>query len=47
MEKNSHIGSSVDDFFAEERLLEEIEAIAIKRFNALELQDALDKTQMT
>jgi antitoxin HicB len=45
--KNPHIGSSVDDFFAEEGLLEEIEAIAIKRVIALELQDALDKTQMT
>lgn len=45
--KNPHIGSSVDDFFAEEGLLEEIEAIAIKRVIALELQDAMDKTQMT
>jgi antitoxin HicB len=41
------MGSSVDDFFAEDGLLEEIEAIAIKRVIALELQDAMDKTQMT
>jgi antitoxin HicB len=45
--KNPHIGSNVDDFFAKEGLLEEIEAIAIKRVIALELQDALDKTHMT
>jgi antitoxin HicB len=44
---NRHMGSSVDDFFAEEGLLEEIEAIAIKRVIALELQDSMDKTQMT
>jgi antitoxin HicB len=44
---NRHMGSRVDDFFAKEGLLEEIEAIAIKRVIALELQDALDKTQMT
>jgi antitoxin HicB len=44
---NRHMGSSVDDFFAEEGLLEEIEAIAIKRVIAIELQDALDKAQLT
>jgi predicted DNA-binding protein (UPF0251 family) len=44
---NRHMGSGVDEFFAEEGLLEEIEAIAIKRVIALELQDATDKTQMT
>lgn len=45
--KNPHIGSSVDDFFAEEGMLEEIEAIAIKRVIALELQQALENTSMT
>jgi antitoxin HicB len=45
--KNPHIGSSVDEFFAEDGLLEEIEAIAIKRVIAMELQQALENTPMT
>ena len=45
--RNPHHGSSVDDFFAADGLLEEIEAVAIKRVIALELQLELDRKQMT
>ena len=45
--RNPHLGSSVDDFFAADGLLEEIEAAAIKRVIALELQLELDRKQMT
>ena len=44
---NPYLGSSVDDFFAADGLLEEIEAAAIKRVIALELQLELDRKQMT
>ena len=45
--RNPYLGSSVDDFFAADGLLEEIEAAAIKRVIALELQLELDRKQMT
>ena len=45
--RNPHLGSSVDDFFAADGPLEEIEAAAIKRVIALELQLELDRKQMT
>lgn len=46
-QRNPHIGSSVDDFFAEDGLLEEIEAAAVKRVISLELQSELERKQMT
>lgn len=46
-QRNPHIGSSVDEFFAEEGLLEEIEAAAVKRVISLELQSELERKQMT
>ena len=45
--RNPYFGSSVDDFFAADGLLDEIEAVAIKRVIALELQLELDRKQMT
>ena len=45
--RNPYLGSSVADFFAADGLLEEIEAAAIKRVIALELQLELDRKQMT
>lgn len=45
--RNPFLGSSVDDFFAADGLLEEIEAAAIKRVIALGLQLELDRKQMT
>ena len=45
--RNPYLGSSVDDFFAADGLLNEIEAVAIKCVIALELQQELDRKQMT
>lgn len=45
--RNPYLGSSVDDFFAEDGLLEEIEAAAIKRVIALELLSELARKHMT
>lgn len=45
--RNPHIGSSVDEFFAEDGLLEEIEAAAVKRVISLELKSELERKQMT
>ena len=44
---NPYLGSSVDDFFAADGLLDAIEAAAIKRVIALALQLELDRKQMT
>ena len=41
--KNSHHGSSFDDFLAEEGLLEEVEAAALKRAFALAIADEMEK----
>ena len=45
--QNPYLGSSVDDFFAEDGLLDEIEAAAIKRVIAMELLSELERKQMT
>ena len=51
MNRNKHIGSSFDDFLAEEGLLEEANAIAAKRVIAWQLAQAMkhagiSKTEM-
>ncbi|MBN67839.1 MAG: Fis family transcriptional regulator [Gimesia sp.] len=48
---NQHVGSDFDDFLAEEALLEEVTAIALKRVIAWQLEEAriargLGKTAM-
>lgn len=40
---SKHKGSSFDSFLQEENLLEEVEAIAIKRVIAYELEKAMKK----
>jgi len=45
--KNKHIGSTFDDFLAEEGLTEEVEAGAIKKIIAYQLQDAIKKENLT
>lgn len=42
-----HIGSSMDEFLIEEDLLEAVEAIAIKRVIAYELEQARKKQKIT
>ena len=44
---NEHIGSTLDDFLAEEELHAETEAIAIKRVVAFQLQQRMTEQQLT
>lgn len=44
---NEHIGSTLDDFLAEEELHAEAEAIAIKRVVAFQLQQRMTEQQLT
>lgn len=44
---NKHIGSSFDDFLEEEGLLEEVEAVAVKRVLAWQLSQAMEARNMT
>jgi predicted XRE-type DNA-binding protein len=45
--RNNSIGSSFDDFLIEEDLAEEVEAGAIKKIIAYQLQEAIEKEQLT
>jgi antitoxin HicB len=44
---NSHLGSSFDDFLAEENLLVEANEMAIKRVIAWQLQQEIESKNMT
>jgi len=44
MSKNKHIGSSFDDFLAEDNQLEEATAIAVKRVIAWQIEQAMQLT---
>ena len=44
---NPHIGSSLDDFLAEEGILEEVEAIAIKRVLARQVAEEMQAQRLT
>jgi antitoxin HicB len=44
---NPHVGSSLDDFLAEEGLLEEVEAIAIKRVLARQVAEEMQAQRLT
>lgn len=45
--KNKHIGSDFDDFLREEGILEEVEAAAIKRVIAYDLQMEMEQKNIT
>jgi ribosome-binding protein aMBF1 (putative translation factor) len=45
--KNKHIGQNFDEFLAEEGLLVETEATAIKRVIAHQLQQAMEKQSLS
>ena len=45
--KNNSIGSSFDDFLVEEGIAEEVEAGAIKKIIAYQLQEAIEREQLT
>jgi hypothetical protein len=44
---NPHVGSSFDEFLAEEDILEEVEAIAIKRILARQVSEAMKAQRLT
>ena len=44
---NQYTGSDFDEFLAEEGILEEVTARAHQRLLALQLQDAIEATQLT
>jgi antitoxin HicB len=44
---NPHIGSSFDDFLGEEGMLEEVEAVAIKRILARQVSEAMQAQKLT
>jgi DNA-binding Xre family transcriptional regulator len=45
--KNKSIGSSFDDFLVEEGISDEVEAGAIKKIIAYQLQEAIEKEHIT
>ena len=45
--RNKHIGSSLDDFLKEEGILEETRAIALKDAVAWQVQQAMEKGNIT
>ena len=47
MNENMHLGSDFDDFLADEGLLEESTAIAIKRVLAWQISEAMKDQQIT
>ena len=47
MNRNPHIGSELDDFLAEEGLLEEVSALAIKRVVAWQLRAVMKEQKLT
>jgi len=44
---NKHKGSTFDSFLEEENLLDDIEAVAIKRVVAYELEQVMEKNHLT
>lgn len=47
MNPNPHIGSNFDDFLAEEGILAEVEAAAIKRVLAYQLAQEMKRSKLT
>ncbi len=45
--KNPHRGSSFDSFLAEEGILEEVEAVAVKRAIALKVADLMQRQKIS
>lgn len=44
---SQHIGSSFDDFLEEEGILQEVEAVAVKRVLAFQLEQEMKKKALT
>lgn len=45
--KNKHRGSSLEDFLKEDGILEEVQAVALKRAVALKLHDLMKKKKLS
>jgi len=45
--KNKHLGSDFDDFLQDEGILAEVEATAIKRVLAFQIQKEMEKRKLT
>ena len=45
--QNKHVGSSFDDFLAEDNPLAEVEAVALKRVIAYQLEQEMKRTGLT
>ena len=44
---NPHIGSDLDEFLREEKVYDEVQAVAVKRVLAFELERSMQKAQLT
>jgi antitoxin HicB len=47
MKRNPHIGSDFDEFLREEGFLDEVQAVAVKRVVAYQLERAMKAEQLT
>lgn len=47
MKRNPHIGSDFDDFLREDGLLEEVQAVAVKRVLAHQIEKSMEEAQLT
>lgn len=47
MKRNPHVGSDFDDFLREEKIIDEAQAIAVKRVLAYQLQQSMKKSRLT
>ena len=47
MRRNSHIGSDFDDFLREEGVLEKLQAAAVKRVLAAQLEKSMQEARLT
>lgn len=47
MKRNTHIGSDFDDLLREEGLLEEVQATAVKRVLASQLETSMQEARLT
>jgi antitoxin HicB len=45
--ENNHVGSTLDDFLAEDGLLAEVEAVALKRMIAFQLEEEMKRAGLT
>lgn len=47
MKRNPHTGSDFDDFLKEENILDETQAVAVKRVLSFQLEQSMKKSRLT